>query len=61
MHVNSIEINPISAEQISPNFLAMTFIESRTRHAPVPQESIINPTRPTTAAFAGRLAVLAKS
>ena len=29
-------------------------MELRTRHAPVPQESIIIPTRPTTEALAGR-------
>ena len=37
--------------QVTPSSLESLFIEVRTRHAPVPQESIIRPTRPTTDAF----------
>ena len=38
---------PISAEQVIPKARAVVFIAERTRHAPVPQASIIIPTRPT--------------
>ena len=41
----------MSAVQVTPSRVARLFMELRTRHAPVPQESIIRPVRPITEAF----------
>ena len=50
--VYSIDMSPISAEQVMPKFSDNVFMELLTRHAPVPQESRIRPIRPITEAFA---------
>ena len=54
--LNSIDISPTSTVQVTPSSLESLFIDVRTRHAPVPHESIIKPTRPITEAFSIRSA-----
>jgi hypothetical protein len=49
--LNSMDISPTSTVQVTPSSFDRRFMEVRTRHAPVPQESIISPTLPITEAF----------
>ena len=55
--LNSIDIRPTSTVHVTPSSLESLFIDVRTRHAPVPHESIISPTRPITEAFSIRSAL----
>ncbi len=49
--VYSIESRPMSALQVILSPRAILFIDARTRHAPVPTESIMKPILPTSVAF----------
>ena len=51
-----METSPTSAVQVIPIVLASVFMELRTRHAPVPQDSSIRPVRPMIEAFSGSAA-----
>ena len=51
--VYSMDVSPMSAAHTRPSASDSSFIELRTRHAPVPHESSSSPTRPTTPARMG--------
>ena len=51
-----MDMRPISAVHVMCISSESSFMELRTRQAPVPQERIIMPTRPMTDALADRLA-----
>ena len=51
--VYSMDSSPMSAAHTRPSASAISFMELRTRHAPVPHESSSSPTRPTTPARIG--------
>ena len=54
--LNSIDIRPTSTVHVTPSSLESLFMDVRTRQAPVPQDSMIRPTRPMTEAFSIRSA-----
>ena len=49
--LNSIDISPTSTVHVTPSSFERRFIDVLTRQAPVPQESMMSPTRPITEAF----------